>query len=441
MSDELNAKRRLFTLDRPISPPPTRPLTRTGPTSNDSLAALEAGKEDAQNAVERISARLRNSVYTPDRNNTPPLIPNQLDLIPIDDWKSLYTRNCHPTGRHFVIHQHDHPIAGPHYDLRLQFSESSSLSWSVMYGLPGDPNSRRLNRNATETRVHALWNHLIETASAKTGSLIIWDTGEYEVLPDKPKRLDLGPETDESEPETHSAYGLGDSGLSESEKLRNAFQNSKIHLRLHGTRLPRNYIIFLRRDKTDLRSAPTVASLLQKPRKRRRRRVVKAQPDSTSNSESDTDIIGQSDTRSPGTGKRQRDGNDGHEAEPEPEHLDAEGGDKDADFLIRLNNAYPGAVNDIGSIHQRRWFIMLDREGCGFVPQKVVDADGNYTGKKRWIRGVDKISETRTGFDPFHVHGPKVERSVVTGRRGLDVLRDEGAEGFIPRRAWKPVLF
>jgi tRNA G46 methylase TrmB len=26
-----------------------------------------------------------------------------------------------------------------------------------MYGLPGDPNSRRLNRNATETRVHNLW--------------------------------------------------------------------------------------------------------------------------------------------------------------------------------------------------------------------------------------------------------------------------------------------
>jgi hypothetical protein len=26
-----------------------------------------------------------------------------------------------------------------------------------MYGLPGDPNSQRLNRNATETRIHCLW--------------------------------------------------------------------------------------------------------------------------------------------------------------------------------------------------------------------------------------------------------------------------------------------
>ncbi|RDW93816.1 uncharacterized protein DSM5745_01138 [Aspergillus mulundensis] len=433
MSDELDAKRRLSTLDRPISPPPTRPLTRNGPTGNDSLAALEAGKEETQNAVERISARLRR--YVVDRNN----IPKQVSLITIDAWKALYNRNCHPTGRHFVIHQHDHPIAGPHYDLRLQFSESSSLSWSVMYGLPGDPNSRRLNRNATETRVHALWNHLIETASARTGSMIIWDTGEYEVLPDKPKGSNIGPETDESEPETHSASGVGGSGLPESEKLRNAFQNSKIHLRLHGTRLPHDYTIFLRRDKTDFRSAPTVASLLQKPRKRRRRRTAKAQPDSTSDSESDTDITLLSDTKSPGTGKRQRDVNIGNE--PEPEHSDAEGGDKDVDFQIRLNNAYPGAVNDIGSIHQRRWFIMLDRAGCGFVPEKLAGANGEYTGEKRWIRGVDKRFGTRTGFEPFHVHGPEVERSVVTGRRGPDVLRDEGAEGFVSRRGWKPVIF
>lgn len=77
--------------------------------------------------------------------------------MPINEWKDLYSRNEHPHGRHFVIHQHDHPVAGPHYDLRLQFSESSSLSWAIMYGLPGHPNSQRPNRNATETRVHRLW--------------------------------------------------------------------------------------------------------------------------------------------------------------------------------------------------------------------------------------------------------------------------------------------
>jgi hypothetical protein len=31
------------------------------------------------------------------------------------------------------------------------------VSWAIMYGLPGDPNSIRLNRNATETRIHCLW--------------------------------------------------------------------------------------------------------------------------------------------------------------------------------------------------------------------------------------------------------------------------------------------
>jgi len=50
-----------------------------------------------------------------------------------------------------------HPVAGVHYDLRLQISQTSSVSWACMYGLPGNPNSRRLNRNATETRVHNVW--------------------------------------------------------------------------------------------------------------------------------------------------------------------------------------------------------------------------------------------------------------------------------------------
>jgi hypothetical protein len=87
-----------------------------------------------------------------------------LPRLPHDDWVELYRRNQHPHGRHFVIHQHNHPIAGPHYDLRLQISESSSVSFAIMYGLPGNPNSRRLNRNATETRVHNLWVSSLPTS-------------------------------------------------------------------------------------------------------------------------------------------------------------------------------------------------------------------------------------------------------------------------------------
>lgn len=60
--------------------------------------------------------------------------------------------------------------------------------------------------------------------------MIIWDTGEYEIIPEKPKRNgqpDTGPETEteessESESEPEAAR---DSLESESEKLRRAFQN------------------------------------------------------------------------------------------------------------------------------------------------------------------------------------------------------------------------
>lgn len=44
------------------------------------------------------------------------------------------------------------------------------------------------------------------------------------------------------------------------------------------------------------------------------------------------------------------------------------------------------------------------------------------------------------GSEPFYVRGPEVERSVVTGRLGREVLEDEGVEGFIPRRGWRAVL-
>lgn len=78
-------------------------------------------------------------------------------LLSVERLLELFRRNDNPHGHHFVVHQHDHPIAGLHYDLRLQISESSSISFAIMYGLPGNPNSKRLNRNATETRVHNLW--------------------------------------------------------------------------------------------------------------------------------------------------------------------------------------------------------------------------------------------------------------------------------------------
>lgn len=153
----------LSSLRAPVSPPQRRgTVTRqavetpeassTEPNSDTphGLAAIEAGDVEVTDHLNVFSTRLTQCAR--------PLLKSQpAPRLPIYEWVDLYRRNAHPEGRHFVIHQHDHPVAGPHYDLRLQFSHTSSVSWSIMYGLPGDPNSQRLNRNAAETRIHCLW--------------------------------------------------------------------------------------------------------------------------------------------------------------------------------------------------------------------------------------------------------------------------------------------
>lgn len=170
-SSEINSRNRarartmplLSSLTVPVSPPqrPKKALSEEEdgginmPYSNSliaspGLAAVEAGQVKVEDHLKLFATRLT----TVSRPLSTTLYDQRLA---IKDWVELYSRNQHSHGCHFVIHQHDHPIAGLHYDLRLQFSESSSLSWAIMYGLPGNPNSRRLNRNATETRVHCFW--------------------------------------------------------------------------------------------------------------------------------------------------------------------------------------------------------------------------------------------------------------------------------------------
>jgi len=165
-------------LKRKISPPPTRSAStvKTSPVNGEDeltslsaprpgLAAIEAGEAEVQDHLIYFSEELR-------RRKRPRL--QSQSQLSIDSFQSLYRRNKQPNGRHFVVHQHDHPVAGRsclsrlvqgslmtevgvHYDLRLQISESSSISFSIPYGLPGNPNSMRPNRMAIETRVHNLW--------------------------------------------------------------------------------------------------------------------------------------------------------------------------------------------------------------------------------------------------------------------------------------------
>lgn len=123
----------------------------TGETAHGAsptTAAVECGDVGLEDPVSFFSTKLLEAAR--------PELPG-IPRLSHGHWLDIYHRNQHPHGRHFVIHQHDHPVAGTHYDLRLQCNATSSISWACMYGLPGDPNSRRLNRNATETRVHNLW--------------------------------------------------------------------------------------------------------------------------------------------------------------------------------------------------------------------------------------------------------------------------------------------
>lgn len=292
-------------------------------------------------------------------------------------------------------------------------------------------------RNATETRVHCLWNHLVETAGLHTGSLLVWDTGSYEVLP--PRRNKYAP--------VDSQEGASDGGeqdrwgqLTQQEKLAAAFSSRKIRLRLNGSRLPRGYAVSLRLTKDEDAAGRAKAA---KPAGTRKRRGRKAPPKKASETSSDSDDSGPGPDRRPGREDGEEEYNDGSTAaskgvegisEMERELRELE------DAEVRSTNAYPGAVNSIGSIHQRKWFLSLDREECGFVRTKK---DGRI-----WWERQDVSEEEELGHDqgqsrlqwPFYVRGPDHERSIVTGRLGAEILRDEGVVGYVGRKGWRAIL-
>ncbi|KAF1841844.1 uncharacterized protein K460DRAFT_369860 [Cucurbitaria berberidis CBS 394.84] len=362
-------------LIRDISPPP--PLKRrktsgaitpsdttannaypkTTPSIEPTLAAVEAGKAKVDNHL----AYFKDHLAKASRKTAP-----EISRLSIDDFSTLYQNNHQENGHHFVVHQHNHPRAGVHYDLRLQFSETSSMSFALPKGLPGDPNSRSIGRMAIETRVHNYWNHLIESASRKTGSLLIWDTGTYEVLPRKMtkgggKSMPSPVTTDEEDSEPESERNgpaptpqKAETEKHENDKLISAFQTRYIRLRLHGTRLPNNYTIILRLPSNEIIKRPTTRR--KKSRQKAKSRVNTQGANTDSEPEPDLQL----------------------EEQNQDEDLDT---DSNEDAQTRASNAYPGSTNDIGSIHQRHWFLQLDRHNSGFLLEK----DGDSKGK--WVRG------------------------------------------------------
>lgn len=189
-----------------------------------------------------------------------------------------------------------------------------------------------------------------------------------------------------------------------------AFQNHHIKLRLRGTRLPKGYTISLR--------LPSVNNRHQQPTKPRikRQRIapsdmakIARRKESSTSSGTDDDLDAAVDGVS-------------SQAIGDSAAVASEGEDEDA--AIRANNAYPGAANTIGSIHQRHWFLTLDRRNSGFHKAQSGPDRGRWVGS----------------WEPFFVCGRDVERSVVTGRLADDVMADEGVEEFVGRKLWRPVM-
>jgi hypothetical protein len=114
----------LNSLARDISPPPTRkPPGNRSATNLKNSAEEQAGTEREEHevtdglslaAIEAGEAQVRDHLayfthhFRLTSRDTPPALPR----ITIDGFRDLYRRNCHSSGSHFVIHQHDHPISG-----------------------------------------------------------------------------------------------------------------------------------------------------------------------------------------------------------------------------------------------------------------------------------------------------------------------------------------
>jgi hypothetical protein len=79
--------------------------SKTTCTTDDEpgLAAVEAGKAHVKDHLAYFSHHL----YRAARQT-----PTQFPRITREDFQDLYMRNQHAKGRHFVVHQHDHPISG-----------------------------------------------------------------------------------------------------------------------------------------------------------------------------------------------------------------------------------------------------------------------------------------------------------------------------------------
>lgn len=256
---------------------------------------------------------------------------------------------------------------------------------------------------------------------------MIWDTGTYQILPRRSKYAPaIDPSSQQSSQSSHHEPET------QQQLLHDAFQNRKIRLQLHGTRLPEPYVIYLRLTKSEDVEGRQKAN--RPPGKRRRRKPSETpivETDSSSDDQEDS-----ADNNDDDDGDFVTDQNEASESVTEVSPEDRELRELE-DQQVRLTNAYPGAINSIGSIHQRRWYLSMERIASGLIDRR----DGRRvpwhlpaTSKETGVTSNPRASL------PFYVHGRDSERSIITGRLGADILRDEGVQGFVPRMGWSAVL-
>lgn len=174
--------------------------------------------------------------------------------------------------------------------------------------------------------------------------------------------------------------------------------------------------------------------------KRRRARTTQARPAEPESTSPDSDDCDGNRQDSANDEPQVKTGNDDTSSLNEARRKQEE----EEDARVRLTNAHLGASNTIGSVYQRRWYLSLDRRACGFTERK-------RRGRSVWEKlpsselspdfqeAKSEESSCRLSF-PFYVRGPRFEQSVVTGRLGEEVLRDEGVTTFVPRKGWTPVM-
>jgi hypothetical protein len=321
-------------------------------------------------------------------------------------------------------------------------------------------------------------NHLIETASHATGSLLIWDTGTYSVLPivdrkssssKKEKEYDSqssaieGEEEKDKEDTNSSSQGKQ---KTEQEKLHQAFAARKIRLQLHGTRLPSPYVLNLRLTREEDAAGRARSTRVPKTRRRRgggapsssslsRKRMTRSSSSSGRNAAQQRDTDSDSDSDRDEGKENEKEDNSNDDIVHAPAENANPGGEQQRDISamerelreledeeVRRTNAYPGASNTIGSVYQRRWYLSLDRERCRFVKRRregrVVWEGESDEDERDGVPTAEGLGISRLAY-PFYVRGVEHERSIVTGRLGSEVLRDEGVVGYVGRKGWQAI--